>query len=282
MSTPRPTLTSSDVVAAVRRRYGAEKDGLGPEWAALDEFSLATGTGRQRADLFLVRAWPGLPKGHERHAIEVKVSRSDLRTELARPEKAAVFEAVAHRFYLAVPAGLLRESDVLPARWGVYEVTADGTRCRKIKEAARFDPDPLPEGALVEAFRRAARTESRIREADLDLADDPAAMIARMRAEQAAATRSEYTARSAAQRDKHRLQRLLALIGEAGGWRCVCGKAIKVADYRVEHLDKSACERGRWGSAELDHPSTTDLAARLGLLPPICEATGEELLPATR
>src|SRR5665647_1641914 len=81
------TLNAGDVAAAVRRRYGAERDGLGPEWACLDELTLGRfEMGERRADLFLVRAWSGQPKGHERHLVEVKVSRADLRAELAAPE----------------------------------------------------------------------------------------------------------------------------------------------------------------------------------------------------
>src|SRR5665647_502370 len=106
------TLNAGDVAAAVRRRYGAERDGLGPEWACLDELTLGRfEMGERRADLFLVRAWSGQPKGHERHLVEVKVSRADLRAELAAPEKMAVFAAFAHRGYFATPAGLVKDTD---------------------------------------------------------------------------------------------------------------------------------------------------------------------------
>lgn len=270
MPAAQPALTAPDVVAAVRRHYGAEKDGLGPEWAALDEFSLGTGAGRQRADLFLVRAWSGRPKGHERHAIEVKVSRADLCAELAKPWKALAFTEVSHRFYLAVPKGLLRPGDAIPDHWGVYEVSGHpaATRCRKAREATRRDPEPMPETALAEAFRRAARAEARIREADTDTAEDPAATLALMRAELAAANRAAQTAREASRRDKDRLSALLAKIGEAGGWHCVCGAPIKVDRYRVLHADKSHCARG---SAQLDPGSADVLAARLGLPDPLDE-----------
>src|SRR3954469_5191624 len=101
--TDRAVRNADDIVAAVRRHYGAERDGVGPEWAALDEFSLRPGGGYRRIDLLVIRAWGGAPKGHERHAVEVKVSRSDLAAELASPHKSEPFREVVHRFYLAAP-----------------------------------------------------------------------------------------------------------------------------------------------------------------------------------
>lgn len=88
-----PKVNAAHVLAALRRHYGVEenpewRNSPPGEWAALDEFSTAPGGGQRRCDLFVVRAWAGTPKGHERHAIEVKVTAQDLRAELADPTKA--------------------------------------------------------------------------------------------------------------------------------------------------------------------------------------------------
>lgn len=261
-----PDLKAADVIKSVRRHYGAERDGLGPEWAVLEEFSLAPGAGHQRADLFVVRAWAGRPKSHERHAVEVKVSRADLRNELADLRKSQPFDEVAHRFYLATPAGLVKDTDPIPEHWGRYEITARGA-CRKVKEATRRpDPQPMPEQALVEAFRRAARSETRIRAAEADLAlehfDDPAAQVVALKASLAAAQRAMYTAQNSATRTKRDLRELLSQIANAGGWLCVCGARMKKDTYSIQHADGSACDQGWNGRGAVD---LEGLARRLGL-----------------
>lgn len=87
-----------------------------------------------------------------RHRIgyEVKVSRSDYRSELDRPDKRAPAVAACHRFYFAVPRGLLKpeEIDATEAQltlgasgkplWvpeDVGLVVVDGRGCRVEREA---------------------------------------------------------------------------------------------------------------------------------------------------
>lgn len=255
-------MKAADVVASVRRHYGAERDGYGPEWAALEEFSLGAGGLQQRADLFLIRAWGGKPKGHERHAIEVKVSRADLRAELANPGKSQPFDAVAHRFYLAAPHGLVKDTDTLPAHWGLYEISSGG-RCRKSREAIRDDsPDPMPEGAIVEAFRRAARSEARIRGA---AEDDTAARLADLERRYNAVHPALSRAQAAAEKAKREKRDLLSEIASAGGWFCVCGQRTKRTKWDVRHSDGSDCTEGYGGRAVIDMES---LAVRLGIADP--------------
>lgn len=70
-------------------------------------------------DFMAWAAW-ARPKGggapsavrHPRIGYEVKVSRSDMRTELLRPHKRARAVALCHRFYFAVPAGLLKPDEL--------------------------------------------------------------------------------------------------------------------------------------------------------------------------
>lgn len=278
MSTRREqALNARDVATAVRRHFGAEHDTIGPEWAALDEFSLATGVGHQRADLFLVRAWPGLPKGHERIAVEIKVSRSDLLSELAKPAKSEPFRAVAHRFYLAVANDILRESDDIPAEWGILSITGTGI-CRQIRKATRReDPAPLPEPAVVEAFRRAARSEARIRNAD---GEDTAALVPDLQRRVASAEMALHRAKRAADKAKQQNREIFSLIAGAGGWVCVCGLPMaKPRDVRYgsglgAHADGSTtCAVGRYNMPEYDYAA---LAARLGLPDPTAQDDREE------
>lgn len=256
-------MTSADVAAAVRRRYGAERDGYGPEWAALDELTLGRfGLGERRADLFLVRAWSGQPKGHERHLVEVKVSRADLRAELAAPEKMAVFAAFAHRVYFATPAGLVKDTDQLGPGVGLLEVHPSGTR--EIRPATRQpNPDPMPEKLVVEVFRRAGRAEARTRTATAG--EDPAARVVALEAELATARRAQYTAQDGARRDAGRLTDWLRKVADAGGVPCICGATLKPrrdTNQLGDHRDGSICPL-RWSK-----PDYEALAVNLGLVAP--------------
>jgi hypothetical protein len=248
--------TASEVVTAVRRHFGAETDNVGPEWAALDEFKTA-GFGYNRADLFLVRAWGGRPKGHERVLVEVKVSRADLTRELATPDKMAALGRYAHRWYFACPSGLVRDTDDLGPGVGLLELVPGGVR--ETRKASRRDAELLPEPLVVEAFRRASRAEARIRQAG---DGDTAAVIASLRQDLARARNAEMSARNAAARDAARLRRWLSAVAVAGGVPCTCGAPLKRATdpYRArEHTDGSTCPVG-YGSPDLDA-----LAMRLGL-----------------
>src|SRR5699024_10554927 len=118
-------------------------------------------------------------------------------------EKSAPFDAVAHRFYLAAPHGLVKDLDELPDHWGLYEIAPGTGRCKKTREAARKnDPAPMPEGAVVEAFRRAARSEARIRGAAGGDQDDLAAQIVDLRRQLAAVAPARDRAQATAERLK--------------------------------------------------------------------------------
>lgn len=256
----RNPITAPEVVAAVRRRYGAEQDNFGPEWAALAEFG-AWSVGR-RCDLFLVRAWSGKPKGHERVVVEVKVSRADLRSELADPSKLAEFSRHAHRTYFAAPAGLVKDTDDLGEGIGLIEVLPGGSTRETRRSARRPDPDPLPEHLVVAAFRRAARAEARMRSADIG---DPVARVVVLEAELTAARRAADTARGAADRDGRRLREWMSHLATAGGVPCVCGaplRASRDSSYHRGHADGSRCPEG-WAQ-----PDFEALSVRLGLTSP--------------
>lgn len=235
-------MTATDVVAAVRRRFGCETDSFGPEWASLDELTGVGWTLHARADLFLVRAWSGRPKGHERIVVEVKVSRADLAAELANPDKLAVFAQYAHRTYFATPAGLVRDTDDLGPGVGLIEVLPGGGTRETRPSVRRPNPDPLPEQVVVEVFRRAARSETRVRTAT---EDDPAALVVELRARLAAAERAEQTARAAASRDARRLESWLYYIARHGGLPCTCGarmaRSKDPTPRKPRHADGSPC-----------------------------------------
>lgn len=234
------TLTAPELVTALRRSYGCEHDGIGPEWAALDEMAIGVGGRTPRIDLLCIRAWGGRPKGHERHAIEIKTSRSDLRRELDKG-KWRPWAVVTHRFYLAIPGDLDLTGIDLPERWGLLRGDTHGVHVER-RAPRQDDPGPLPEPVALEAFRRASRAEARIRQAD---DGDPQARAARLHQENTALHRTIETARRGEERWQQRAESALEMWAAfAPDVRCQCGTPIKISPFgrsyslNWEHTDQ--------------------------------------------
>lgn len=249
-------MRAEEVVTAVLRHYGCLTDerAMPPEWAALEEFSLTPGGGDRRADLFLVRAWGGKPKGHERHAVEVKVSRRDLLAELANAGKRKRHAAVVHRFWFATPEGLVQLGE-LPEGCGLYEVTDRGVRVAV--QAPRLQPREVDELMFVEAFRRASRAETRTRrpvEGDLE------AEVVALRAEVATARRGAETARNQAAEARERARELVGVLAHTiDDLYCSnCGERLKATArtrrggrVRWAHVDAELDGRCTWPGPDL-------------------------------
>lgn len=239
--------TAAEVITAVRKHYGAEKDGFGPEWASLTEFSLHPGGGGRRADLFLVRAWSGKPKGHERITIEVKVSRADFLREKAQPHKMDPFKRVSHRVYFATPEGVIKDTDDL-GDIGHMLVTDKGVTI--VRRGVRNNaPESISEKTFVEAFRRGSRAEARERSAQ----DDPVTQVLHLRQEVARLQRSLTFMSDKEQRLRMAIDTWGQVLTRAGGVPCVCGATLRKASkaemrsgyYRLlQHDDDSACPQG--------------------------------------
>lgn len=94
----------------------------------------------------------------KRWAIEVKVSTSDLRRELANPDKAKLWQEHTHAFYYFVPPMLASMALVeVPKSAGV--MTVEGRHFTKIlrRSAANREPLDLP----YDTWRRIARRHGR-------------------------------------------------------------------------------------------------------------------------
>lgn len=132
-------LTAKEVRRRIRVKYGKTSDALAiPEHAVLYEVPVdgvsRTWRGREldqprairrRIDAVAVGLWRGT--GHLVHGFEVKVSRSDLLTELREPEKAACAFALVDRWWLVLgDPKLLRDGDELPENWGVLACRGKG------------------------------------------------------------------------------------------------------------------------------------------------------------
>jgi hypothetical protein len=90
----------------------------------------------------------------KRWAIEIKVSKADLRQDIADPSKQAAWAAHVHSLYFLVTPELLDlAKEIVPKAYGIMVPTGYGV---EIRRRAKKNADPLP---LQEAtVRRMAKT----------------------------------------------------------------------------------------------------------------------------
>lgn len=146
-------MTSDDVIEALK---AGPLDANAHAW--MREVRSATGaTGRRvrSADAVVLSCWPS--RGIWAAGVEVKVSRSDWRRELANPAKAAEIQRFCHFWWVAAPEGVVEVGEV-PEVWGFYEVrTVRGRRqVRCVKRAPRQEPDAWSVQFVASVVRNAA------------------------------------------------------------------------------------------------------------------------------
>lgn len=171
-------MTAADVKEKLRRRHPATqtmgyRQIPGP-WTCIEEW--------RGVDLLAFSVHSSPPSGRTcglsyiRVGYEVKVSRSDYRVELRRPEKRAAARAMCHEFYFAVPRGLLKPeeiaegSDHLPIERALYVpedvglVEVDGRGARVVRKSPVNRAPAAP-------FRLGGGNEHRLGGGDRELHD---------------------------------------------------------------------------------------------------------------
>jgi hypothetical protein len=93
------------------------------------------------------------------HGHEVKVSRTDWLSELAKPEKSAPFRRHMHYWWLVAPKEIVR--DDLPEQWGL--LVPHGRTLRVAVPATLIvDVTPMPSSLVGALMRATATTEGRL------------------------------------------------------------------------------------------------------------------------
>jgi len=115
------------------------------------------GTGHSRkttrtADALVVSTWPS--RGMWLAGIEIKVSRSDWKQELANPAKAADIARFCKYWYVAAPVGVVPVEQV-PETWGLVEVQQNTAKIVKSAPASEY---LLPDMPLVCSILRAVES----------------------------------------------------------------------------------------------------------------------------
>jgi hypothetical protein len=94
----------------------------GPAYVRLPQVRNGTGYARARtrtADAMIASVWPS--RGLWLAGVEIKVSRSDWKKELARAEKSCEIQRYCKRWYVAAPVGVVPMEE-LPDTWGLIEM----------------------------------------------------------------------------------------------------------------------------------------------------------------
>jgi hypothetical protein len=139
------TMTALDVREALHRRYNRPSQGRPDERYVCIEEARA-GAGFQgndgQCDFLAINTWQS--RGLELIGHEIKVSVSDWRSELNRPEKAERFARFCRRWYVAAPTGLAgRIVHEVPPAWGLLAVSDKGT-VREVRPADAREPEDVP------------------------------------------------------------------------------------------------------------------------------------------
>lgn len=126
-ATPAALATSTDVIKALRAKYDSRAHGF------LEQVNNGVGWkgGKAYADAIVVSLWPS--RGIEAWGFEVKVSRSDWRRELAKPEKADEIQRYCHQWWVVSANDAVPKEEV-PRNWGLLELR--GTTKLIVRKAA--------------------------------------------------------------------------------------------------------------------------------------------------
>lgn len=138
----------------MRRRLSEWADKRKGDWVMMTEVRDATGFTRQRnryADAVAIQCWPSA--GLELHGFEIKVSRSDLVSELTDPEKAHAIKKFCDRFWLVIPSSTLLKEGELPLDWGL--LISHGKHLKVSKAAPQLEPEAMPRTFLASLLRSA-------------------------------------------------------------------------------------------------------------------------------
>lgn len=126
-------VTSEDIRKALADTYRM------PEWHLGFEVGNSTGMEcRRHADAIAINSYPS--RGFEIRGFEIKVSKSDLKSELDNGLKADEIARFCNYWFLVVPKGLT-DDYMIPHNWGIIEYTNGKLRQKRKAEYADNKPD---------------------------------------------------------------------------------------------------------------------------------------------
>jgi hypothetical protein len=143
-------MTAKDVAAALCRRWSPE------EYVHIAEAPTSSDRLGRKLDVVVFSCWAS--RGHEIDGVEIKVSLSDLKRELANAAKADWWWQHVHRFWVAMPAALAAKVAAgavdWPSGWGLLSCTPDAAPT-VFRKPAKHEAESLPWSAVVGILRAA-------------------------------------------------------------------------------------------------------------------------------
>lgn len=143
--------SAHDVMVALRRRYPS------PEYAFFEDVANAVGLAQsRRADAVAMGLWK--TRGISVHGFEIKVSRQDVRRELADPKKADAIATYCDFWWLVVGSASIVRPDELPETWGLLVPVRSGESItmRVAVKAKPMKPKPLDRLFVAELLKKGA------------------------------------------------------------------------------------------------------------------------------
>ncbi len=154
--------TENDVAGMVAKKFPS------PAYAFLTQVRNGTGHERRRnrtAYAVAVSCYPS--RGLYAVGIEIKVSKSDWRKELADPQKSSDIQQYCRYWYVAAPKGIVPLGEV-PDNWGLIECDRSS---KIVKAAPRLEEKPMDTLMACSVIRNcnkimvpAAEVQQRVRE----------------------------------------------------------------------------------------------------------------------
>ena len=163
--------TEAEVVAALRERYmRAPRNGTAAQWVFVGQISVGASFGllphypweeeifqadprlfggQHRMDAFAINCYRG--KQFERHAFEVKCSRSDLMSELKNPTKRDTAMALSNKFFFVLDSTVNYDPEDIPADCGIM-IHTNG-KIRQVRDAPWRAAHALPWRFVVSLLR---------------------------------------------------------------------------------------------------------------------------------
>lgn len=141
-------ITEGDIAHLLRKKYSSDRG----EWAFMGGVRNATGVTNitRIADAMAFNLWPS--RGLEVLGFEIKTSRADWKTELAKPDKAEVIARHCDRWWIVAPTNVV-QLDELPSTWGLMEVWGEEKLVVK-KDAPKLEARVIPKEFWMSIMRQ--------------------------------------------------------------------------------------------------------------------------------
>ena len=149
-------MKASFIASCLRKRHSFPPYSSFGEWLFATEVYTTIGHYKQnRIDAFAMNCWRC--KNYKRIAYEIKVSKADFLSEIAKPKKRVGAMCLSNEFYFVIPKGLMVVDYNLIPDCGVMEVDDNGGI--KITHVAIKRDVAYPPLSFITVFARKVRDE---------------------------------------------------------------------------------------------------------------------------